>query len=120
MKAKKKIDRGAVMRAAGRLMREQGMNRSDAMRAAWAMAKSAAPAKRQLRQQEAGARAALRRYGVDADRIKAAAVQAVVAAVQTARKAVAAIAADRPAMLPPPAARSIDLTRGSDGVYRIK
>lgn len=109
-------DRSKIMREAGRLMREAGMSRSDAMRAAWATAKTDAGAltARAPKQQEAGLRAALRRYGIDADRIAARAVEAVkavVAAIENGR---------RPALLPPPgAAKALDMTRGDDGVYRL-
>lgn len=98
------------MKEAGRLMRA-GMPRKDAMKAAWASAKAAllfdAP-----RQQEAGLRAALRRYGVNPDRIAERAREAVHAVV-------AAIDAKRPALLPSPLVKSIDLKRGADGVYRL-
>ena len=103
-------DRSAIMKHAAALMRA-GMPRSEAMRAAWAAAK-AAPLYASPKQQEAGLRAALRRYGVDPDKIAMRAREAVQAIV-------AAIATERPALLPPPVERALDLTRGDDGVYRL-
>lgn len=107
-------NRSQIMREAGRLMR-LGWTRSEAMKAAWASAKAdhfAGVGNMIPRQQEAGLRAALRRYGVDTDRLALRAQEAV-------RAIVAAIAQDRVALLPPPVEGAIELTRGEDGVYRI-
>lgn len=112
-KAGHKIDRSAVMRDAARLMRDLHVSRSDAMKMAWAMAKGGVAEPRQPKQQESGVRAALKRYGVNADALAARAVEAV-------RAAVTAIAPARTNyFLPPPSSLLINLTRGADGVYRI-
>jgi hypothetical protein len=105
---KQTYDRRAIMREAGRLMRETGLKRPDAMRAAWAAAK----APRYAKQQEGGLRAALRRYGIDPDRVAERARAAALAIV-------VAIDTRRPALLPPPSAKALDMTRGTDGVYRL-
>lgn len=100
-------NRSAIMREANTYI-IAGMSRSEAMKRAWASAK----APKTARQQEAGLRAALKRYGVDADRLAARAREAVAAIV-------AAIDTKRITQLPAPDAQAINLTRGSDGVYRI-
>ena len=106
-----RYDRRDIMKHAGRLMRD-GMPRAEAMRSAWAAAK-AAPLSTHQKQQQAGLRAALRRYGIDADGLALRAQEAV-------RAIVAAVAANRPALLPAPVAREeINLTRGNDGVFRL-
>lgn len=106
---KQTYDRRAIMAHANRLCRD-GMPRAEAMKAAWASAKSGA-LYHAPRQQQAGVKAALRRYGVDADKLAIRAQEAV-------RAIVAAVNVQRPALLPPPAEKAIELKRGADGVYR--
>jgi hypothetical protein len=112
-------NRSAIMREANRLTR-LGMPRAEAMRAAWASAKATtmeANLQASLQgyahaQQPSGLRASLKRYGIDPDKLALRAQGAV--------KAIIAAIAERPALLPPPVdAKTIDLTRGTDGVYRI-
>lgn len=113
-------DRPAIMRHAGRLMRECGLSRSQAMKQAWAAAKAGtleASLQGSLqgiapKQQQAGIKAAFRRYGMDLDGI-------AIRMQEAARIFVSAIAQDRVALLPPPSVKAIDLTRGTNGVYRI-
>jgi DNA-binding IclR family transcriptional regulator len=109
----KTYDRSAIMREANRLARE-GMPRGEAMRAAWAAAK-AAPLYAYPRQQQGGLKAALKRYGVDADTLAALAARAQ----ETVKAMVAAMAVERPALLQPPAGKALDLKQGEDGVYRL-
>ena len=119
-------NRSQIMREAGRLMR-LGWTRSEAMKAAWAAAKSA-----QLptysRQQEAGLKASLKRYGFDYDKHKIVIPADLVRRAQEAVRAiVAAIAQDRVALLRDQSqiigsdidTSIIDLTLDADGVYRI-
>lgn len=119
-------DRSAIMKAANKLV-AQGVSRKVAMKQAWDAAKEGRARSAPLMTapahqcQPGGARAALRRYGVETEAITRAARRF---ARQTAAAMIAvAAAAVRPenrlrALPRPLAGREIELRRGADGVYR--
>ncbi|MCC3246170.1 hypothetical protein LG047_12705 [Methylocystis sp. WRRC1] len=113
---KSNYDRAAVMRRAHEL-RAGGMEFGAAISEAWREAKAAkAVATVAVKAQPSGARAALRRYGVDVDRAADLAARAVTAVKRAAREAIRRTAA--PAALPHYGG-AIDARKGADGVYRV-
>ncbi|MCC3246723.1 hypothetical protein LG047_15590 [Methylocystis sp. WRRC1] len=111
-----KYDRRAITKRAHEL-KKNGLQWGDAMRAAWAEAREAnVPATIYAKAQPSGARAALRRYGVDMDMAADLAAKAVEAVKRVASEAVRRAAT--PAALPH-FDGAIDARKGADGVYRF-
>jgi hypothetical protein len=107
---KQTYDRAAIMREANRLTK-LGMPRKDATKAAWECAKRGG-LRAYRQQQEAGIRAALKRYGIDADRVASLAQEAVAAIVH-------AVSPRHALLLPPQTADVLDLKKDANGVFRL-
>lgn len=125
-----KYDRSSIMREANRLRIEEGFTRKAALKKAWAQARerleAAAPkAPREIKrtQQEAGLRAAARRYGLDrlAERAQRAVTEAARFAIESARQAKPLLAAPHrkhgQALIGNMAGVE-DFELGADGVWR--
>lgn len=134
MSKKTTIDRGAVMRAAHRIRRERGIALGDAMRIAWAEARTGGALVAQQAaidsnpaQQPGGLAAGLRRYGVSsavaaaAERLADRAAEAVERAARAAAQTVAGMIASRQqAALPrTEGSEALTLTRRADGSFGL-
>jgi hypothetical protein len=114
-------DRAAITRHAHQLRRD-GMAWSDAMREAWAAARQAAkaPEPAYAKAQPTGFRAALQRYGVNVERIEAAAarISAHAARAMRALAAEATLRLTASTELQLPAPHVIDLRKAADGTWK--